>query len=177
MSFNCSSVIFCGSLLPMNGIRFQPVVPSYADVPVMPWIVKSTRMSEGRALTIVIGASMGPIFIFPVRRIDLMAVSFSLPPIAFMFFSSSSSAVWPNADTVSSAAAQRDSSSFFDMNPPDCGGTFCRFLHTYDGRRRLRSEDGDEVAHSGADVFRLGDESIALGGVEERAKGAIGVAA
>ena len=69
-------------------------------------MVKSTRISEGRALTIVIGASIGPIFILPVRRIDWMRLELVLAALALRFFSSSSSAVWPNAETVSSDGAE-----------------------------------------------------------------------
>ena len=41
----------------------------------------------------------------------------------------------------------------------------------------MRSDGGDEIAHSAADVVRLGDETIALRRIEQRAKGAIGIAA
>ena len=96
----------------MKGMTAQPVVPSNARVPVIPCTVKSTRILSGRALVMVNGNSIGPIFILPVILIDCTAFSFSAPPSALMCFSTISSAVWAKAATANSSA-QTDTDSFF----------------------------------------------------------------
>src|SRR5258706_6650563 len=139
-------------------------------------MVKSIRELEGRALVIVNGASIGPIFIVPVMRIVCSALILSLPPIALRFFSSTSSAVWPKAETARKATATSDSIVFLDMNPPECVWTLAD-CDIRARRRGVASDAGHEVANSAADLARLGDQTVALGSIEEGAKGAIGIAA
>src|ERR1051325_6980647 len=112
MALSMSSDIFSGSFFPMKGMTAQPVVPSYACEPVMPWTVKSMRTDSGRALVRVMGTSIGPIFILPVAFTVCTALILSMPPMALMCFSTISSAVCANADTARNSA-QTDSDSFF----------------------------------------------------------------
>ncbi len=87
-------------------------------MPVIPWMVNSRRKFSGRFFMTMNGASIGPIFIFPVNFIDCRAFSLSRPPLALMFLSMSSSAVCADADTASNAAAQSESTSFLCMGNP-----------------------------------------------------------
>src|SRR5438874_2602502 len=108
-------------------------------MPVIPWMVNSRRKFSGRFFMTMNGASIGPIFIFPVNFIDCRAFSLSRPPLAFMFLSMSSSAVCADADTASNAAAQSASTNFLCMgNPSFEVGRIEIFSHTSEGRGRFR---------------------------------------
>src|SRR5262245_14662222 len=125
-SFRSSGAMCSGSFLPVNGTMAQPVSPSSACVPVMPWNVNSMRMRLGRLSSIVNGASMpAPIIILPVMRRVWMPLSLSSPPRALIFFAMMSStdsacATAPVATTRSAAEMS------LRMDPPVAGGEHTR---------------------------------------------------
>ena len=68
----------------MNGITDHDFSPSNAWTPVMPWNVNSMRDLPGRFFSSVNGASTpGPTPTVPVMRVELSALIFSSPPMAW----------------------------------------------------------------------------------------------
>ena len=85
----------------------MPVTPSQACTARSPRTVISARMLPGLFLSTTIDASVGPIDIRPVTRIDWTALSRSRPPRASKLFAITSSTVWAKAGTASTAPANR----------------------------------------------------------------------
>src|SRR5215472_4642465 len=114
MSLSSSSPRGSGSFFPCQGSIFQPVFPSQAVMPVIPWKVTSSRTRSGRLLSVTYFASKPPPARYLPERLRVVTPSiFGIPPILATYKPTISSAdgcvagVWPKSGAATHARTAR----------------------------------------------------------------------